>query len=75
LGAAVKPPLGGQWKRRCRYRFQRGKHVDQSIDAEEIDSTADEIADSRLRNSKQLSRFRLSEAAVLYELTHCNHQA
>lgn len=51
------------------------QHADQGIDAEEIDSPADEVADPRLRDTEQLGRFRLGEAAILDELAYGDHES
>lgn len=50
------------------------KHVDQDIDAKEIDPAANEIADPRLSHSKQFGRLSLGEASILDELSHRDHQ-
>jgi hypothetical protein len=52
-----------------------GKHVNQSIDAEEIDSSANDIADPWLPDTKELGRFNLGEVAVFYDLAHGDHES
>jgi hypothetical protein len=51
-----------------------GKHAHQGINAKEIDSSANEIADPRLRDTEELGGFSLSELACLGELTDLDHE-
>ena|GEM_PF-6771400 len=67
--------LAGSRKHNIYMDSSESKHVDQSINAKEIDPAANEIADPRLSHSKQFSRFRLSKTSILDELSHRDHQA
>jgi hypothetical protein len=51
-----------------------GKHVHQSIDTKQIDPPANDIADPRLPDTKELGRFHLGEAAIFDYLAHGDHE-
>jgi hypothetical protein len=51
-----------------------GQHIDQSIDAKEIDPATNKVTDSGLCDTEELGCFPLGEAAVLDEFAYCDHQ-
>src|SRR5690349_14901373 len=51
-----------------------GQHVDEAVDAEELNLAAHEIANPRLRHSEQLRCFRLREPALVHQFSNSRHQ-
>jgi hypothetical protein len=51
-----------------------GQHTHQSVDAEKIDSPPNEVADPWLCHPEKLGGFQLSEAAILDEFAHNDHE-
>ena len=50
------------------------EHVNQGVDAEEIDPTANQVTDPGLSHSKQPGRRSLTKTAVLDETPHGDHE-
>src|SRR5947208_8552245 len=51
-----------------------GEHVDQGVDAEEVDSTAHEVADARLGHAQELGSLALLQPARRNRLLEAQHQ-
>jgi hypothetical protein len=51
------------------------EHVDEAVDAEELDLAAHEIANPRLRYTKEPSGLGLRESAIVNELPNTRHQS
>lgn len=53
---------------------QQGQHIDERICAEEINPAAEEVADARLSDPKDLGRLCLLEASGLDQLLELDHE-